>query len=162
MQLKGRQQSTKKWQQRCSKYYFKCNILNITQLRQKEQGAAVCDRDNSGNGVVSQQRQAGGQAMVAEAEAATRHTTINQKAVATAAAAITWQHGSGDNSANMAPAVQRGWPMWTEVIFCIVLTIICMPVRTDVITNVRRMAKHKSVLILDSCHPPLINRLTIN
>ena len=88
--------------------------------------------------------------MVAEAEAATRHTTINQKAVATAAAAITWQHGSGDNGANMAPAVQRGRPMWTEVIFCIVLTIICMPVRTDVITIVRRMAKHKSVLILDS------------
>ena len=77
----GRQQSTKKWQQRCSKYYFKCNILNITQLQWKEQRALVCSRDGSGNGVGSQQRQVRGQATVAEAEAAQGQTTINQKAV---------------------------------------------------------------------------------
>jgi hypothetical protein len=27
-------------------------------------------------------------------------------------------HGSGDGSANMAPTVARGRPMWVEVIFC--------------------------------------------
>jgi hypothetical protein len=63
------QQSTKKWQQRCSKYYFECHILNITRLRRKEQGAAVCGCDEGGNGVGSQQRQAQGQTMVAKAEA---------------------------------------------------------------------------------------------
>ena len=47
------------------KYYFKSNILNITRLRRKEPGAAVCGCDNSGNGIGSQQRQAQGQAMVA-------------------------------------------------------------------------------------------------
>ena len=52
------------------KYYFKCNILNITRLRWKEQGAAVSGRDDSGNGIGSQQRQAQGQATVAKAEAA--------------------------------------------------------------------------------------------
>jgi hypothetical protein len=48
-QRMGRQQSTKKWQQRCSKYYFKCYILNITQLQQKEQGAAVCAMVSAAN-----------------------------------------------------------------------------------------------------------------
>ena len=48
----------------------------------KEQGAAVCGCDDSGNGVSSQQRQARGQATVAEAEAAQGQTTINQKVVA--------------------------------------------------------------------------------
>jgi len=38
------------------KYYFKCNILNITRLRRKEQGAAVCGCNNSGNGIGSQQQ----------------------------------------------------------------------------------------------------------
>jgi hypothetical protein len=67
------------WQQRCSKYYFKCNILNITRLRWKEQGAAVNGRDDSRNGVTSQQRQARAQAMVAEAEAVKGQTTINNQ-----------------------------------------------------------------------------------
>ena len=49
------------------------------QLRRKEQEAAVCGRDNSGNGVGSQQRQARGQAMVVKAEAAQGQTAINQK-----------------------------------------------------------------------------------
>jgi hypothetical protein len=59
--------------------------LNITQLRRKEQEAAVFCRDDSGNGVGSQQRQVPGQATVAEAETAQWQTTINQKAVAIAA-----------------------------------------------------------------------------
>jgi len=59
--------------------------LNITRLRRKEQGAAVCGHDDSGNGVSSQQRQARGQATVAEAEAAQGQTTMNQKVVAMAA-----------------------------------------------------------------------------
>ena len=84
-QHEGRQQSTKKGQQRCSKYYFKCNILNITWLWRKEQGAVVCVHDDSGNGVSSQQLQARGQATSAEAEAAQGQTKINQKAVAIAA-----------------------------------------------------------------------------
>jgi hypothetical protein len=63
-QHEGRQQSIKKWQQRWLKNYFKCNILNITQLRRKEQGAAVCGCDASGNGVRSQQWQWWGQATV--------------------------------------------------------------------------------------------------
>jgi len=44
----------KKWHQRCSKYYFKCNILNITWLWRQEQGAAVCGCGDSFNGVDSQ------------------------------------------------------------------------------------------------------------
>jgi hypothetical protein len=56
--------------------------LNITRLRQKEQGAAVCSRGVSGNGVNSQRRQRRGQAMVAKAEAAQEQTTINQKVAA--------------------------------------------------------------------------------
>ena len=128
-QHEGRQQSTIKWQQRCSKYYFKCNILNITRLWRKEQGAAVCGRDDSGNGVGSQR----GQATVAEEEAAQGQTTINQQAVAMAVETVLvaarrqrqpwqWQrqwrrrqwwrqrgsHGSGDGGANMAPTVAEG------------------------------------------------------
>ena len=59
--------------------------MNITRLRQKEQGAVVCGRDDSDNGVGSQQQQAPGLATVAKAEAAQGQTTINQKAVAIAA-----------------------------------------------------------------------------
>ena len=56
-------------------------------MRRKEQGAAVCGRGDSGNGVDSQRRwpQRRGQATVAKAEAAQGQTTINQKAVAIAA-----------------------------------------------------------------------------
>ena len=106
-------------------------------LRWKEQGAAVYGRDNSGNGVGSQQRQVRGQATVAEGEAAKGQTTINQKAVAIAAELVLmaprqWQrqwrrrqwgrqrvsHGRGDGGANMAPTVAEGGrPMWAEVIF---------------------------------------------
>jgi hypothetical protein len=91
----------------------------------------VCSRDDSGNGISSQQRQARGQATVAEAEAAQGQTTINQKMVAiaaetvlvvaeTAAAVVQWQqrrqwrqqrgsHGRGDGGANiMAPTVAEG------------------------------------------------------
>ena len=131
-QREGRQHSTKKWQQRCLKYYFKCNILIITRLRRKNQGAAVCGRGNSGNGVNSQRWQWWGQATVAEAEAAQGQTTINQKAVAIAAETVLvaaemakpcqwqwqwqlWQwwrqcgsHGSGEGGANMAPTVAEG------------------------------------------------------
>jgi len=66
----------------------KCNIMNITRLRRKEQGAAVCGQEDSGNGVSSRQRQARGQATVAEAEAAQGQTTINQKVEAMAAAMV--------------------------------------------------------------------------
>ncbi len=48
-------------------------------MRRKEQDEAVCGRDNSGNGVDSQQRQWQGQATVVEAEAVQGQTTINQK-----------------------------------------------------------------------------------
>jgi len=34
------------------------NILNITRLRRKEQGAVVCGRDDSGIGIGSHQQQA--------------------------------------------------------------------------------------------------------
>ena len=51
-------------------------------------GAVVCSRDNSCNGVGSQQQQVQGQASVAEAEAAKGQTTINQKAVAIAAETV--------------------------------------------------------------------------
>ena len=97
----------------------------------KEQGAAVCGRDDSVNGVGSQQRQVRGQATVAEAEAAQGQTTINQKAVAiaaelvmvaaetatavavaaamaTAAMAATTQQPWGDGGANMALIVAEG------------------------------------------------------
>ncbi len=57
-------------------------------LQRKEQGAAVCGRDGSCNGVGSQQQQARGQATVAKAEAAKGQTTINQKAVAIAAESV--------------------------------------------------------------------------
>jgi len=57
-------------------------------LRQKEQGAAVCGRDDSGNGICSQQQQARGQATVAKAETVQGETTINQKAVAIAAETV--------------------------------------------------------------------------
>mgnify|MGYP006164624791 CR=1 FL=1 len=57
-------------------------------LRRKEWGAAVCGRDNSGNGVGSQQQQARVQATVAKAEAAKGQTIINQKAVAIAAETV--------------------------------------------------------------------------
>ena len=87
-QHEGRQQSTRKWQQRFSKYYFKSNILNITQFWKKEQEAVVCGRNNSGNGVGSQQQQARGQATVAKAEAVQGQTAINQKAVAIAAETV--------------------------------------------------------------------------
>ena len=80
-QRKGRQQSTKKWQQKCSNITLNV-ILNITWLRRKEQEAAVCGCDNSCNGVGSQQWQARGQATVAKAKAAQGQTTINQKAIA--------------------------------------------------------------------------------
>ena len=86
--VRGQTTINQKWQQRCSKFYFKCNILNITWLRRKEQGAAVCGRDDSCNGVGSQQWQARAQATVAEAEAAKGQTTINQKAVAIAAESV--------------------------------------------------------------------------
>jgi len=46
------------------------------------QGAAVCGRGASGNGVRSQQRQQQGQATLAVAEAARGLTTINQKVAA--------------------------------------------------------------------------------
>jgi len=64
--------------------------LNITWLRRKEQGAAVCGRENSrsGNGVGSQQRKAREQATVAKAEAAQGQPTINHKAVAIAAKTV--------------------------------------------------------------------------
>jgi hypothetical protein len=62
--------------------------LNITRLRRKKQGAAVCGHDDSGNGVGSQQRQARGQETVFEAEAAQRQIPINQKAVAMAAETV--------------------------------------------------------------------------
>jgi len=67
---------------------FKCNILNITWLWWKEQGAVVCGRDDSGNGVGSQQWQARGQAKLAKAEAAQGQTTINQKVLAMAAETV--------------------------------------------------------------------------
>ena len=86
--VQGQTTINQKWQQRCSKLYFKCNILIITRLRRKEQGAAVCGRDDSCNGVGSQQRQARAQATVAKAEAAKGQTTINQKAVAIAAETV--------------------------------------------------------------------------
>jgi hypothetical protein len=54
----------------------------MTRLRQKEQGAAVCGRGESGNGIDSQWRQRRGQATVAKAEAAQGQTTINQKVAA--------------------------------------------------------------------------------
>ncbi len=54
-------------------------------MRRKEQGAEVCGRGDSGNGVDSQRQQRRGQATVAEAEAAQGQTIINQKAVAIAA-----------------------------------------------------------------------------
>ncbi len=86
--VQGQTTINQKWQQRCSKLYFKCNILNNTRLRRKEQGAAVCGHDDSCNGVGSQQRQARAQATVAKAEAAKGQTTINQKAVAIAAESV--------------------------------------------------------------------------
>ena len=132
-QSKGRQQSTKKWQQRYSTYYFKCKILNITQLHWKEQGAVVWGRDDSGNGVGSQQRQAQGQATVAKAEVAQGQTTINQKVVAKQQKRCwwrrrqwqpwQWQHDNATAMAAMtaAPTWRRQWmggqPMWAEVIF---------------------------------------------
>ena len=82
---RGQTAINQKWQQRSSTYYFKCNILNITRLRWKEQGAAVCGCDDSANGVGRQQRQVQAQATVAEAEAAKGQTSINQKAMAIAA-----------------------------------------------------------------------------
>jgi len=62
--------------------------LNITRLRRKDQGAAVCGRADSGSGVDSQWRQWRGQAAVAEAEAAQGQRTINQKTVAIAAETV--------------------------------------------------------------------------
>ena len=53
--------------------------------RSREPGAAVCGRDNIGNGVGSQQWQWRGQEIVAEAEAVQGQTAINQKAVGIAA-----------------------------------------------------------------------------
>ena len=150
-QREGRQQSTKKWQQRCSKYYFKCNILNITRLRRKEQGAAVCGRVDSGNGVDSQRQQRRGQATVAEAEAAQGQTTINQKAVAIAAemvlVAAAVAEAAAMATAAMAATTWQPWgrPMWVEVIFHSTYyylhnsTYIC-------VTIVRRLTKRKSVL----------------
>ena len=119
-QREGRQQSTKKWQQRCSKYYFKCNILNIRRLRGKEQGAAVCGGDDIGNGVSSQQRQARGQAMVAEAEAAKGQATINQKALAIAAESVlvaaetaaAMAVGAAMATAAMAATTRQPWQPW--------------------------------------------------
>jgi len=67
---------------------LKCNILNITQLRRKEQGAQVCGCSDSGNGVNSQRWLWRGQATVAEAEAAQGQTTISQKVVAIAAKTV--------------------------------------------------------------------------
>ncbi len=107
--------------------------------------------------------------MVAEAEAVKGRTTINQKAIAiaaelvlvaaetAAAVAVAAAMATAATAATAAVAAvmaaptwrrqwQRGRPIWSEVIF-LVITIICMTVRTYVITIVRRMAKHKCVLI---------------
>ena len=56
---------------RCSKCYFKCNILIITRYRRKEQGAAVCETE-----------------VVAETAAAA--ATVATAAVAVAAATAEW------------------------------------------------------------------------
>jgi len=146
--------------------------LNITQLRRKEQGAAVCGRDDSGNYVGSQQRHARGQATVAKAEAAKGQTTINQKAVAIAAESVlvaaetaaAMAVAAAMAAVAMAATTQQPWQRWWlrqhgadsgrggggcgwRSSFIELSNIICMTVRTDVITIVRRMAKHKSVSI---------------
>ena len=104
-------------------------------MQRKEQGAAVWGRDDSGNGVGNQQRQARGQATVVKAEAAQGQTSINQQVVTIAVEMVLvvarrqrqpwqwqwqwqwrWQqwrrqcgsHGSGDGGANMAPTVAEG------------------------------------------------------
>ena len=138
------------------------------QLRRKGQGAAVRSRNDSGNGVGSQQRQARGQATVAEAEATQGQTTINQKTVAIAAetvlvmaemvsavavaaamgtaamVATTRQpcQGSSYGGANMAPTVAEGGGHLLYGTYYYLHN----SRGTDVITIVRRMAKHKSVL----------------
>ena len=130
-------------------------------------GAVVCSRDNSCNGVGSQQQQVQGQASVAEAEAAQGQTTINQKAVAIAAETVLV---AAEMAAAMVVAAamamvamvaamaavtaaptwcgqwQRGWPMWEKVIFrtyyYLCITVGYVWYRCDVISTVRHMAKH--------------------
>jgi len=75
--------------------------------------------------------------------------------VAVAAAMAAGGGSGGDNTAAMLAVIaastwcrqwHRGRLMWAEVIFCTYYYLHNSRVRTDVITIVRRMAKHKSVL----------------
>ena len=140
----------KKWHQRCSKYYFKCNILNITWLWRQEQGAAVCGCGDSFNGVDSQQRQCEGMQWWPKQRQCKgrQHSTkkrSNSSRNGASGGGDGGSHGSGsgsgigdggnggDDAAAMAAVTavptwrrqwQRGRLMWAEVIFCKLLTII--------------------------------------
>ena len=124
-QHKGRQQSTKKWQQRCSKYDIKCNILNITRLWWKEQGAGGSGCSDSGNGINSQRRQRRGQATRADnnqpksgrnssrngaggGRDGGSHGSGSGNGVTVAMVATTRQPWQRDGGANMAPTVAEG------------------------------------------------------
>jgi hypothetical protein len=118
--------------------------LNIRQLWRKEQGAAVCGRDDSDNGVgspTSANSKAGNGGRSRGSKRAKPKSGSNSSGIGTGGGGDSGSRGSGsdngdggnvgDNTAAMAVVMaaptwcrqwQRGQPMWVEVIFCIVST----------------------------------------
>jgi hypothetical protein len=131
-----------------SKYYFECNILNITWLRRQEQGTAVHGCGDSGwrqqpTAATAGAGNGGRSRGSARADNNQPKSGSNSSRNGAGGGRDGGSRGSGsnngdggnggDNAAAMAAVTaaptwrrqwQRGQPMWAEVIFCTFLSIL--------------------------------------